>query len=220
MRSCRPAAIAMLFAATSAIAISPSARAQISGTINARAPRVTTTVELGDGSKLELRYTALHYGEGKWRTISEDASERAAFNAMAQRKPVASVSTTAHVVASGNLVPPGRYDLYFTVTQDHGWELNLRKQAVNFMTMTAHHPISWHMHPEETSTLHKRLRLSLEPGDAPNSATFGFAFGTQTLTIPLKLRPVDPPQGDPPRGADGPDSKPSTGQRQDRQKSG
>lgn len=220
VRSCRPAAIAMLFAATSAIAISPSARAQISGTINARAPRVTTTVELGDGSKLELRYTALHYGEGKWRTISEDASERAAFNAMAQRKPVASVSTTAHVVASGNLVPPGRYDLYFTINRDQCWELNLHRQDGEALI-----PINWHMHAKATRKLHRRLRLGLEPAKETNAAIFRFAFGTQVLTVPLELRDGKDPyrkpanaeenesnsRAKPPKGSKPPDGKSPSG---------
>lgn len=160
-----------------------AATAQLTGTINENAPRMSTRIDFAADSMLELRYTAIAYGKGYWRLLPGRKSEHAAFNRLAAQKPIGTVATTNHVVACGNLIPPGTYDLYFTINRDQCWELNLRKQGGEGPI-----PINWHMHARATPQLRKRLFLSIEPTDQPNAALFRFAFGTQVLEIPLELR--------------------------------
>ena len=175
-----------------AFAVSPDARAQLSGTINEGAPVVSTSVEFGNGRRVELQYTAIHYGKGRWRMLPGQESRHAEFNARAEREVIGTAVTNCHVVAGDRMIPPGRFSLYFTVTS-HGWEMHLRRRDSEELP-----PISWHMHPSTTKSLHKRLRFALEPGGEDNSATFGFAFGQYELTIPLELRSAKYPYGKPP----------------------
>lgn len=182
--SCLSALIVLLVAG----AFPAAARAQLTGTINAKAPRLSTRIDFAKDSMLELRYTAIAYGKGYWRLLPGRKGEHAAFNRLAAQKPIGTVATTNHVVACGNLIPPGSYDLYFTINRDQCWELNLRKQGGEGPV-----PINWHMHTQPTPKLQKRLLLGIEPTGQPNAALFRFAFGTQVLTIPLELRDGENP---------------------------
>ena len=108
------------------IALSPPAAAQVLGSINRGAPRVTRAVELSDGAALRIEYTAIRFGEGRWREVEREPERQARFNEQAAARPVGVVTVNAPIVAVGNLLPPGTYDLYFTIHPDDGWELNLR----------------------------------------------------------------------------------------------
>ncbi|MEM7201763.1 MAG: nuclear transport factor 2 family protein [Planctomycetota bacterium] len=182
----------ILASIAAAVVLTPDTSAQVTGTINEDAPTASTTVDFDNGWKLGLEYTAIHYGKGRWRMLPGRESQHAEFNAMAPRTAIGTVVTNCHVVAGEHMIPPGRFDLYFMVT-GHGWELHLRKQGAEGQPS-----ILWHMHPETTQSLYKRLRFSLEPGDEPNSAIFGFAFGQHVLTMPLELRSAKYPYGKPP----------------------
>lgn len=205
--SCRRA----LAVSLGVIALSASAGAQVTGSINEKAPRLSTRIDFANGSMVELRYTAIAYGKGSWRMLPGRKSQHAEFNANATRKPIGTVTTTTHVIACGNVIPPGRYDLYFTINADQCWELNLRRQRGEEPI-----PIIWHMHAKPTRALHKRLRLALEPTKETHLVSFRFAFGTHVLTIPLELwdgkyprrKPANPEgsksngRAKPPKGSD------------------
>jgi len=201
-------------------AFSAGAGAQVTGSINEDAPRLSTRIDFSEDSMIELHYTAIAYGKGYWRMLPRRKSQHAEFNAMAARKPIGMVATTNHVVACGNLIPPGRYDLYFTINRDQCWELNLHRQDGEALI-----PINWHMHAKATRKLHRRLRLGLEPAKETNAAIFRFAFGTQVLTVPLELRDGKDPyrkpanaeenesnsRAKPPKGSKPPDGKSPSG---------
>lgn len=178
----------VLTAGLAAAAFSVVTAAQVTGSINENAPRLSTRIDFPGDSMVELHYTAIAYGKGMWRMLPGQKSRHAEFNRIAASKPIGTFATTNHVVACGNLIPPGRYDLYFTIDRDQCWELNLRKQGGEGPI-----PIDWHMHAKSTAELHKRLHLAIDPVGEADKARFRFAFGTHVLTIPLELRDGENP---------------------------
>ncbi len=171
-----------------AAAAASSLPAQVSGSINQDAPTVTSAIALADGARVEIRYTAIHYGKGEWQSILEDESKHEAFNALALRKPIGRVVTSHPVLAIDNLVPPGEYDVFFTVSSGNGWEINVKKPGAGMGTA-----IPWHVHLQDSKEEHKRLVLRLNAGDGANDVSFTIAFGKQIATIPLEIRRPAPP---------------------------
>ena len=68
-------------------------QAQISGSINRGAAKVSNSIEMG-GNKLSVNYTALRFGDGMWQKIKDAADRHEGFNAFAEKRPVGSVETS------------------------------------------------------------------------------------------------------------------------------
>ena len=169
--------------ATLALALAiaaPAVQAQVSGSINRDAPRVTNTLEYPNGAKMTVAFTAIHFGEGMWMKAKDDAGARERLNSFAPRRPIGEVHTSIAVTAAGKTIPAGKYSLFFTVHESGVWILNLKDQANEDAQA-----IRWGLKLAETSANRKRMHIGLAPGDKSGTAAITIAFGNMSVTVPL-----------------------------------
>ena len=165
--------------------------AQVSGSINRDAPVVTSSITFKDQSKLDVSYTAIHFGEGSWQSIVENEDRHERFNGFAARKPIGSVSTTKLVMAAGREIPAGDYDMYFTVSKRAGgFILNLKDKGSDA------DPIRWRMVLVDTDVDIKRMKIRLDPADAANAAQLTIAFGKKSVSVPVTEKSADADKSD------------------------
>ena len=150
--------------------------AQISGSINRGAPKVSTTIEMG-GNTLAVSYTSIRFGEGSWQKIKDAEDRHERFNKFAEGKPLGSVKTSCELMAAGRKIPAGDYSMYFTVHAEAGWILNLKPAKGD--------AIRWRMALTETDKKTGCLKISLEPAAKSNTCSIGIAFGNQQVTVPV-----------------------------------
>ena len=153
-------------------------QAQISGSINRGAAKVTNTIEMGD-NKLEVSYTAIRFGEGRWQKMKDNKDGYERFNKFAEGKPIGNVKTTTDLSAAGRKIPAGSYKMFFTLHEQAGWLLNLKPAEGE--------TIRWAMHLTDTKTSTKCLKVSLEPSDKNGTCSISITFGGQNVTVPVSV---------------------------------
>ena len=158
------------------------AQAQISGSINRDAPTVSRSIQFKDLGTLTVKYTAIHFGKGAWQGILKNTGRHEGFNKRAESRPIGSIKTTVVATASGREIPAGNYDLFFTVSEQAGFILNLKNKGDSEAK-----PIRWRMAMTETKTKNTRFDISLNPGAKAGTCSITIAFGQKSVTVPLKL---------------------------------
>ena len=153
-------------------------QAQISGSINRGAAKVTNSIEMG-GNKLSVNYTALRFGAGQWQKIKDATDRHDGFNSFAEKRPVGSVETSADLMAAGRKVPAGKYDMYFTVNERAGWMLNLKPAEGD--------AIRWRMVLSDAPAEAKCLKIGLNPSDENGMCSLHIAFGKQHVMVPVTV---------------------------------
>lgn len=169
--------IKSVIALTCAAMMTCGLQAQISGSINRGAPKVTNAIEMGK-NKLQVSYTAIRFGEGGWKSIKDNVDSHDRFNNFAASKPIGNVTTSCDITAAGKTVPAGNYSMYFTV-QERGWILNLKPAEGE--------AIRWGMRLKDTPATSKCLKVSLEPSEKNGACSIGITFGEQAVTVPVSV---------------------------------
>lgn len=173
------------FALGLALFAAPAA-AQIQGGINRDAPVLEKSITFASKAKLELSYTAIHFGEGQWQGLLEAKDKHERFNEGAMKAPIGSVETSATVYAAGREIPAGQYSMFFSLHKDAGWLLNLKSKGDDDAK-----PIQWRLVMSDSQEACKRMQFSLNAGDAKNQASLTIAFGKKQVKVPLSLeKPV------------------------------
>lgn len=155
-------------------------QAQVSGSLNRGAPKVTNTIEVG-GNKLHVEYTSIRFGDGEWQKIKDNTDGHERFNEFAERKPIGSVKTSCDLEAAGRSVPAGSYSMFFTVSERAGWILNLKPEQGD--------AIRWRMVLTEAKTKSGCLKMRLEPTDKNDKCSLGIVFGDMQVTVPVTVAP-------------------------------
>lgn len=155
------------------------APAQISGSINRNAAKVSQSIAMGD-NKLEVNYTAIRFGKGQWQQLRENAQAHERFNANAERRPLGAVKTSVAVTAAGKQVPAGEYAMYFTLHEQAGWILNLKSAAGG-------EPIRWRMALQQTEHKSDCMLISLTPSAEDGKCSLSVSFGDQYVTVPVTV---------------------------------
>jgi hypothetical protein len=167
-----------VIALTCAALMTCGLQAQIGGSINRGAPKVSNTIEMGK-DKLEVSYTAIRFGEGAWQKIKDNADRHERFNKFAASTPIGSVKTSCDLTAAGRKIPAGEYSMYFTVHKDAGWLLNLKPADGE--------PIRWRMALTDTKTKSACLKVSLEPSAKKGTCSIAITFGDKAVTVPVTI---------------------------------
>lgn len=167
-----------VIALTCAALMTCGLQAQINGSINRGAAKVTNAIEMG-GNKLEVSYTAIRFGEGKWKKIKENTDGHERFNKFAEGRPIGSVKTSCDLEAAGRKIPAGNYTMFFTVHESAGWLLNLKPAEGD--------AIRWRMALTDTKTKSNCLKVSLEPSDKNNTCSIAISFGGQMVAVPVAV---------------------------------
>lgn len=165
-----------------ALCAAPAAT-QISGSINRGAPVIENSIKFANEVELEVKYTAIHFGEGKWQGMLENKDSHERFNRTAMAKPIGSVETSTTVYASGREIPEGEYDMFFSLHEKAGWLLNLKKQGDD-----AAEPIQWRMVLSDSEENCKRIRFNLNAGDKKDEAVLTIAFGKKKVSVPVMTK--------------------------------
>lgn len=161
-----------------AAALSTGLSAQISGSINRNAAKVTNTIEMG-GNKLHIAYTAIRFGEGQWKQIKDNKDSHERFNKMAEGRPIGTVETSTDLQVAGKKVAAGKYSLYFTVHAEYGWLLNVKSEDGKVTT--------WGLRLSETDDKASCMQLTLAPTAKDNTASLTIAFGSMQVTVPVTV---------------------------------
>ena len=151
-------------------------QAQVMGSINRGAAKVTNTLEMG-GNKLSVNYTALRFGDGMWQKIKDAADRHEGFNAFAAKRPVGSVETSIDLMTAGKKVPAGKYSMFFTLSERAGWVLNLKPKEGD--------TVKWRMVLTDAPSESKCLKVSLNPSAEDGMCSLHIAFGKQHVMVPV-----------------------------------
>lgn len=176
-----------------AAVLAVAAPAQISGSINRNAPTVAHSISMG-ANKVEISYTAIRFGQGAWQKILENTADHEKFNAMAEKKPIGTVKTSMAVMAAGKEVPAGEYSMFFSVHEQAGWILNLKPANGE--------PIRWRLMLQASGTNNDCMKISLDPTATDGQCLLTVAFGSESVTVPVKAA-GEKPAGDKPAGHKG-----------------
>jgi len=150
--------------------------AQVSGSINQNAPVVAHSITMGP-TKLELTYSAIRFGQGAWQKILENTEAHEKFNTFAEKSPIGSVKTNAPVMAAGHEVPAGEYTMFFTVSEQAGWVLNLKPKTGE--------SIRWRLVLTPSAAKNDCLKISLDPTAQNGTCSLTIAFGSEGVTVPV-----------------------------------
>jgi hypothetical protein len=167
-----------VIALTCAALMTCGLQAQISGSINRGAPKVSNAIEMG-GNKLEVSYTAIRFGDGAWQKIKDSTDRHEGFNEFAAKRPIGNVKTSCDLQAAGRDVPAGDYSMFFTVSERAGWILNLKPAKGD--------AIRWRMALTETKSKSQCLKVSLEPSGKNGMCSLAITFGDKAVTVPVSV---------------------------------
>lgn len=160
--------------------LASAATAQVSGSINRDAPTVMRAVKFKNGSMMKVNYTAIHFGEGAWQKVLKNADSHERFNKMAARRPIGTIETSVPISASNKNIAAGKYDMFFTVHPQAGWILNLKDKS------NEKNKVMWRMAMTDTKSNNTRFSVNLNPGAKSGTCDIVIAFGSKTVTVPLK----------------------------------
>jgi len=153
-------------------------QAQVSGSINRGAAKVSNSIEMG-GNKLSVKYTALRFGEGQWQKIKDATDRHEGFNQFAEKRPIGSVETTVDLMAAGKKIPAGKYSMFFTINERAGWILNLKPEKGE--------AVRWRMVLTDAAKEAKCLKIGLEPSAKNGACGLHIAFGKKHITVPVTV---------------------------------
>jgi len=170
--------IKTVLALTLSALMTGSLQAQISGSINRGAAKVTNAIEMGK-NKLEVSYTAIRFGEGGWQDIKDNKEGHEGFNKFAASKPIGSVKSSCDLMAAGKTIPAGEYSMYFTINERAGWILNLKPAEGD--------TIMWRMHLSDAAAKSACLKVSLEPSEKNGVCSIAIVFGDKSVTVPVSV---------------------------------
>ncbi len=159
--------------------VASSALAQKQGMINNNAPTCSSSIAFGEKASIELKYTAITWGQGNWfKALSDPARGERARDRLAktaEASPLGELKTSAECTIGGKKVGAGTWKLYFTMDKDLKWHLNLAKDQEK---------IDWVLDLKEGSES-TRLGLSLGAGKEDGSAELTVQFGTAGCKVPV-----------------------------------
>ncbi|MCK5942090.1 MAG: DUF2911 domain-containing protein [Planctomycetes bacterium] len=153
-------------------------QAQISGSINRGAAKVTNSIEMGV-NKLSVQYTALRFGAGEWQKIKDNEQMHERFNQMAEKRPVGTVETSVDLMAAGKRVAAGKYSMFFSVHPQAGWILNLKPESGD--------AVRWRMVLSDAPATAKCLKIGLEPSAKDGTCSLHIAFGDKHVNVPVTV---------------------------------
>lgn len=153
-------------------------QAQVMGSINRGAAKVTNTLEMG-GNKLSVNYTALRFGKGQWQGFKDNVDMHERFNGFAAKNPIGSVETSVDLMTAGKKVPAGKYSMFFTLSERAGWVLNLKPKEGD--------TVKWRMVLTDAPSESKCLKVSLNPSAEDGMCSLHIAFGKQHVMVPVTV---------------------------------
>ena len=158
--------------------ITGSLHAQVGGSINRNAAKVTNSIEMG-GNKMSVSYTALRFGKGQWQKFRDDVDMHERFNGFAKNSPIGSVETSVDLMTAGKKVPAGKYSMFFTLSERAGWVLNLKPKDGD--------AVKWRMVLSDAPTEAKCLKITLDPSAEDGMCSLHIAFGKQHVKVPVMV---------------------------------
>lgn len=168
------AAAALLIASASLPAL-----AQVMGSSNRNAPKITQTIAFKDDT-IEVVYTSITWGEGQWAAQLADEATKAAtrerINGNAQKTPMGSLKCSAALQLGAQKVAAGSYKLEFLLDEGYHWQLVLVGDAA---TVTC--PLEMKTVEEER----KRLHVGLGAGEKDFTAELAIGFGKSRCKLPV-----------------------------------
>lgn len=167
--------IALTFAALMTCGL----QAQINGSLNRNAAKVTNAIEMGK-NKVSVSYTAIRFGDGKWQKAKDNKEGYEGFNKFAAKKPIGSVTTSCDLVAAGKTIPAGSYALFFSLHERAGWLLNLKPAEGD--------AIMWGMRLKDSATKSECMKISLEPSAKDGACAITITFGDKSVSVPVSVQ--------------------------------
>ncbi|MFT7534087.1 MAG: hypothetical protein ACI85K_000032 [Hyphomicrobiaceae bacterium] len=168
-----------LIALTCAALMTCGLQAQIGGSLNRNAAKVSNTIEMGK-NKLSVSYTAIRFGDGQWQKTQEDKEGYEGFNKFAARKPIGSVTTSCDLTAAGKTIAAGTYSMFFTLHESGMWLLNLKPAEGD--------AVRWGMRLKDTASKSTCMKISLEPSDKDDTCAIAITFGEQSVSVPVMVK--------------------------------
>jgi hypothetical protein len=164
-----------------ALAVALPAVAQVMGSSNNNAPKITQSIAFGSDT-IEISYTSITWGGGQWATQLADESTRAAtrarINASAEKKPMGALKCSSAIVVGTQKVAAGSYKLEFLLDEACKWQLVLVGE-----TGTVTCPLDLKEGTEES----KRLRVGVRAGEKDFTAELVVGFGKSRGILPVTL---------------------------------
>ena len=168
-----------VIALTCAALMTCGLQAQIGGSLNRNAAKVSNTIELGK-NKLTVSYTAIRFGDGAWQKAKDNKEGYEGFNKFAARKPIGSVTTSCDLTAAGRTIPAGKYAMFFTLHERAGWLLNLKPAEGE--------TIMWGMRLKDASSKSECMKISLEPSAKDDACAIAISFGAKMVAVPVSVK--------------------------------
>ena len=151
-----------------------TATAQIRGSINTTAPKVTSSISFASGGSVELEYTSINWGKGDW--AKNYTTEQ--INSAAERRPIGALNITGTAVKLGGKdLAPGKYKLMFNKSGRKDWAL------VVFDPANAAKRVTWQLPLKKVKALSQRMRIDLQAGDGDDGLQCHIAFGKMACTV-------------------------------------
>jgi hypothetical protein len=168
-----------VIALTCAALMTCGLQAQINGSLNRNAAKVTNAIEMGK-NKVSVSYTAIRFGDGKWQKAKDNKDGYEGFNKFAAKKPIGSVTTSCDLTAAGRTIPAGSYSMFFTLHERAGWLLNLKPAEGE--------SIMWAMHLKDTASKSACMKISIEPSDTDDTCAIAITFGDKSVSVPVTVK--------------------------------
>ena len=168
-----------VIALTCAALMTCGLQAQIGGSLNRNASKVSSSIEMGK-NKVSVSYTAIRFGDGQWQKAKDNKEGYEGFNKFAARKPIGSVSTTCDLTAAGRTIPAGKYAMFFTLNERAGWLLNLKPAEGD--------AIMWRMALKDAGSKSECMKISLEPSAKDNTCSIAITFGDKMVAVPVAVK--------------------------------
>jgi len=157
------------------------ALAQVMGSSNRNAPKITQSIAFG-GDTIEIVYTSITWGEGQWAAqLADDATKaatRTRINGNAEKTPMGSLKCSAAIQIGSQKVAAGSYKLEFLLDEAYKWQLVLVGDAGNVTC-----PLEMKTVDEER----KRLHVGLGAGEKDFTAELAIGFGKSRCKLPIGL---------------------------------
>tara|TARA_R110002072_G_scaffold302737_3_gene488256 strand:- start:10000 stop:10536 length:537 start_codon:yes stop_codon:yes gene_type:complete len=170
-----------VIALTCAALMTCGLQAQVGGSLNRNAAKVSTSITMGK-NKLAVSYTAIRFGKGDWQKAKDNKDGYERFNARAAKSPVGSVTTSCDLMAAGRTIPAGTYSMFFTLHERAGWLLNLKPAEGE--------GIMWGMKLTD-SDKSDCMKINLEPSAKDNTCAITIMFGDKSVSVPVTVKATE-----------------------------
>jgi hypothetical protein len=170
------AGAAILIAAASLPAL-----AQVMGSSNRNAPKITQTIAFG-ADTIAVEYTSITWGEGQWAAqLANEATKvatRTRINGNADKQPMGSLKNSVAIVIGTQKVAAGTWKLEFLLDEAYQWQLVLVGEGGSVTC-----PLEMKTVDEER----KRLHVGLGAGEKDFTAELAVGFGKSRCKLPVTL---------------------------------